>query len=128
MLGTLRGRAAVCEGPGGTLVVIDLHAARERLIAHRLGEERAAPPAAPLVGALGLTAAMQRRVAARLEEFATAGLVVEPFGPNTFRLVGVPPALVARPPEALVEAAVAALEGGSRGGGGSRRARLRRGR
>ncbi|MGZ6162303.1 MAG: DNA mismatch repair endonuclease MutL [Myxococcaceae bacterium] len=113
VLGTLRGRAAVCEGPGGTLVVIDLHAARERVIAHRLGEERAAPLAAPLVGgALGLTAAMQRRLAARLAELATAGLVVEPFGPDAFRLVGVPPALAGHAPEALVEAAVAALEGG----------------
>jgi DNA mismatch repair protein MutL len=113
VLGTLRGRAAVCEGPGGTLVVIDLHAARERAIAHRLREEHAAPPAAPLVGAaLGLTAAMQRRLAARLEELATAGLVVEPFGPDAFRLVAVPPALVTHAPEALVEAAVAALEGG----------------
>ncbi|HEY1416276.1 MAG TPA: DNA mismatch repair protein MutL, partial [Myxococcaceae bacterium] len=41
-----------------------------------------------------------------------AGIVVEPFGPDAFRLVGVPPALVGHRPEALVEAAVAALEGG----------------
>ena len=112
-LGTLRGRALVCEGPGGTLVVIDLHAARERVIAHRLEEESAVPVAAPLLGAaLALTPTMQRRLAARREGLATAGLVVEPFGPDAFRLVGVPPALVGHGPEALVEAAVATLEGG----------------
>ncbi len=128
VLGTLRGRAAVCEGPGGTLVVIDLHAARERVIAHRLGAERAAPPAAPLVGALGLTAAMQRRLAARLEELATAGLVVEPFGPDAFRLVGVPPALVAQPARGPGRGSGGRARGWSRGGGGTRSARLRRGR
>ena len=52
-LGTLRARALVCEGPGGSLVVIDLHAARERVLAHRLEREAAAPAggAAPRRGA-----------------------------------------------------------------------------
>jgi DNA mismatch repair protein MutL len=115
-LGTLRGRALVCEGPGGSLVVLDLHAARERVVAHRLEREAAAPLAAPLLGsALALTPAMESRVAARREALAAGGLVVEPFGPDAFRLVGVPPALVGQRPEALVEAAVAALEGGQGG-------------
>ena len=115
-LGTLRGRALVCEGPGGSLVVLDLHAARERVLAHRLEREAAAPLAAPLLGsALALTPAMESRVAARREALAAGGLVVEPFGPDAFRLVGVPPALVGQRPEALVEAAVAALEGGQGG-------------
>ena len=114
-LGTLRGRALVCEGPGGTLVVIDLHAARERVIARRLAEDAGSPLAAPLAGAaLGLTPAMQRRLAAQLEDLPAAGLVVEPFGPDAFRLVGVPRPLVGCAPEALVEAAVGALEGGHR--------------
>ena len=112
-LGTLRGRALVCEGPGGTLVVLDLHASRERVLAHRLEREAAAPGEAPLLGAaLALTPAMQSRVSARLEALADAGVVVEPFGPDAFRLVGVPPALVGHRSEALVEAAVAAVEGG----------------
>ena len=112
-LGTLRARALVCEGPGGLLVVIDLHAARERVIAHRLEREAAAPAEAPLLGAaLALTPAMESRLAARREALAGVGLVVEPFGPDAFRLVGVPPALVGHRPEPLVEAAVAALEGG----------------
>jgi DNA mismatch repair protein MutL len=115
-LGTLRGRALVCEGPGGSLVVLDLHAARERVLAHRLDREAASPLEAPLLGAaLALTPAMEARVAARRESLASAGLVVEPFGPDAFRLTGVPPALVGHRPEALVEAAVAALEGGQGG-------------
>ncbi|HZW91144.1 MAG TPA: DNA mismatch repair endonuclease MutL, partial [Myxococcaceae bacterium] len=112
-LGTLRGRALVCEGPGGTLVVLDLHAARERVLAHRLEREAAAPLEAPLLGAaLGLTPAMESRLSARREGLAAAGIMVEPFGPDAWRLVGVPPALVGQRPEALVEAAVAAVEGG----------------
>jgi DNA mismatch repair protein MutL len=115
-LGTLRGRALVCEGPGGSLVVLDLHAARERVLAHRLEREAAAPLEAPLLGAaLALTPAMESRLSARREALAAAGVVVEPFGPDAFRLVGVPPALVGHRPEALVEAAVAALEGGQGG-------------
>jgi DNA mismatch repair protein MutL len=112
-LGTLRGRALVCEGPGGSLVVLDLHAARERVLAQRLEREATIPLEAPLLGAaLALTPAMESRVSARLEQLAGAGLVVEPFGPDAYRLVGVPPALVSHRPEMLVEAAVAALEGG----------------
>ena len=115
-LGTLRGRALVCEGPGGALVVLDLHAARERVLAHRLEREVAAPLEAPLLGAaLALTPAMESRLSARREALAAAGVVVEPFGPDAFRLVGVSPALVGHRPEALVEAAVAALEGGQGG-------------
>jgi DNA mismatch repair protein MutL len=112
-LGTLRGRALVCEGPGGTLVVLDLHAARERVLAHRLEREADEPLQAPLLGAaLALTTAMESRVSARREALAAAGIVVEPFGPDAFRLVGAPPALVGHRPEVLVEAAVAAVEGG----------------
>ena len=112
-LGTLRGRALVCEGPGGSLVVLDLHASRERVLAHRLHREAGAPSEAPLLGAaLALTPVMEARLASRLPALAEAGLIVEPFGPDAFRLVGLPPALVGHRPEALVEAGVAALEGG----------------
>src|SRR5262245_23230202 len=112
-LGTLRGRALVCEGPGGSLVVLDLHAARERVLAHRLESEAELPSEAPLLGAaLALTPGMEARLASRLPALATAGLMAEPFGPDSFRLVGVPPALVGHRAEMLVEAAVAALEGG----------------
>jgi len=105
--------ALVCEGPGGALVVLDLHAARERVLAHRLEREAAQPVEAPLLGAsLALTPAMEARLSARREALARAGVVVEPFGPDAFRLVGIPPALVGHRPEALVEAAVGALEGG----------------
>jgi DNA mismatch repair protein MutL len=94
-------------------VVLDLHAARERVLADRLEREAGAPLEAPLLGAaLALTPAMESRVSARREALAAEGIVVEPFGPDALRLVGVPPALVGQRPEALVEAAVAALEGG----------------
>jgi DNA mismatch repair protein MutL len=94
-------------------VVVDLHAARERVLAHRLEREAAAPVETPLLGAaLALTPAMEARVSERREVLAAVGIVVEPFGPDALRLVGVPAALVGHRPEALVEAAVAAVEGG----------------
>ena len=129
VLGTLRGRAAVCEGPGGTLVVIDLHAARERVIAHRLGEEHAAPPAAPLVGAaLGLTAAMQRRLAARLEELAHGRAGGRALRPRRVPAGG-RPAGAGRPrARGPGRGSGGRARRWSGGGGGTRSARLRRGR
>src|SRR5262249_10247940 len=94
-LGTLRGRALVCEGPGGSRAGLAPRAARGRVLAPRLRREAGSPPDAPLLGAaLALTPAMEARLASRLPALAIAGLIVEPFGPDAFRLVGVPPALV----------------------------------
>ena len=112
-LGTLGGRALVCEGPGGSLVLIDLHAARERLVAHRLQAERDVPAQAPLLGsALALAPALLPRVRAQQEALGTAGLTLEPFGPDALRLLALPRALVGHRPEPLLQAVLEALEAG----------------
>jgi DNA mismatch repair protein MutL len=111
-LGTLGSRALVCEGAAGSLVVLDLHAARERVLATRLGTEAGRRGAAPLLGgALELSRAVQAAVAERRAALAEVGFVLEPFGPEAFRLVSCPEALVGHRPEPLVEAALEALGG-----------------
>jgi DNA mismatch repair protein MutL len=108
-LGTLGGRALVCEGSGGSLVVLDLHAARERVLSTRMSTGSAG--AAPLLGgALDLAPAVQAALLARREALAEVGLVLEPFGPEALRLVRCPEVLVGHRPEPLLEAALAALE------------------
>jgi DNA mismatch repair protein MutL len=112
-LGCLGGRALVCEGPGHSLVVLDLHAARERILATRLDREQAGAKTVPLLGAaLALPSALEPRIRQRTEELERVGLRLEPFGPGALRLLAVPPALLVHRPEALVEAAVEALEKG----------------
>ena len=108
-LGTLGGRALVCEGGGGSLVVLDLHAARERVLATRLSTDGTG--AGPLLGgALDLTPATQAALIARRQALGEAGLVLEPFGPEAVRLVRCPAVLVGHRPEPLLQAALAALE------------------
>lgn len=76
------------------LVIVDQHAAHERLVYERLKaamERDGIPRQAlllPEVVELGEAAAA--RVAARAEEFASLGLVVEPFGPGAVLVREVP--------------------------------------
>jgi len=112
-LGCLGGRVLVCEGPGNSLVVLDLHAARERILATRLARERPGATTAPLLGAaLAMPSGLEARTRQRTEELERVGLHLEPFGPGALRLLTVPQALLAHRPQVLVEAAVEALEQG----------------
>jgi DNA mismatch repair protein MutL len=112
-LGCLAGRAVVCEGPGSSLVVLDLHAARERVLAARLDRELPRVGNVPLLGAaLALRPDLEPRARRLSGALRGVGIGVEPFGPGALRLVAVPPTLVGHPPESLVEAAVEALEAG----------------
>jgi DNA mismatch repair protein MutL len=108
-LGTLGGRALVCEGGGGSLVVLDLHAARERILATRMSANAAG--AAPLLGGtLDLAPPVLAALLARRQALAEVGWVLEPFGPEALRLVSCPEVLVGHRPGPLLEAALAALE------------------
>src|SRR5262249_53574966 len=107
-LGTLGGRALACEGSGGSLVGLGLHAARERVLATRLS--KAGGGVAPLLGgALDLTPPTQAALLARRQALAEVGLLLEPFGPEALRLVRCPEVLVGHRPEPLLQAALAAL-------------------
>ena len=113
LLGVLAQRAAVCEGPGGSLVVLDLHAAFERAILSQLVSAgpgaggQAEIPAAPVE--LGGAAAAE--LAERSEALAELGLAFESFGAGSIRWTAAPPALAGVPGEALLAAAVEARDG-----------------
>ena len=98
VIGQLARTYLVCEAPGGTLVLVDQHAAHERLNFHRLREAFRArqvvgqPFLFPAMVELGVADA--RTVAASRDAFAQLGFELEPFGGTTFALQAVPAVLV----------------------------------
>lgn len=111
-LGLLGQRFQVCEGPGGTLVVLDPHAALERArlmtFVRMLQEGR--PPEPTLFGArVELAPSVQRALVERKAALERLGLEVEPFGGTSLALKAVPPLLVGVEAKALLEALARAL-------------------
>jgi DNA mismatch repair protein MutL len=87
----------LCEGPGGTLVVVDQHASHERLLFHRLRAafRSRALPVQPflLPQVVALPAAAARVLEGGLDELREVGLDVEPFGGDSFAVKGAPAVL-----------------------------------
>jgi DNA mismatch repair protein MutL len=113
VLGFLERRAAVCEGPGGSLVVLDLHAAYERACLGRLAK---APMAEGRQAEfLGPPVTVGPGAAATLSERALAmgslGLAFENFGSGAIRFRTVPAPLAGLGGEALVQAVTEAKDG-----------------
>jgi len=83
----------VCESPDG-LVLLDQHAAHERVLYERLREKRAGEAARgqPLLVpvTLEMSPADARLVESVLEELADLGFEVEPFGGNTLSVKAAP--------------------------------------
>ncbi len=96
----------VCEG-ADRLVLIDQHAAHERVAFERLRAERARGAierqALLLPLAVDLDPAQAEAVAAAAERLATLGFEVEPFGERTFLVRAVPALLGADDPRLLLE-------------------------
>lgn len=92
-LGQLKQTYLVCEGPDG-LVLIDQHAAHERILYERMRAARAGDAArgqpflVPI--SLELSASDARLVEASLEDLADLGFELEPFGGTTFLLKAAP--------------------------------------
>jgi DNA mismatch repair protein MutL len=76
------------------VVIVDQHAAHERLVYERMKAEMAdggvARQALLLPEVVELDPAEAERVAARAEELATLGLIIEPFGPGAILVREVP--------------------------------------
>ncbi len=111
-MGLLGGRFHVCEGPGGTLVVLDPHAAleRARLTAfHRAVEEGRGPTPSLFGTTLELPLPAAKALAEGREALTRLGFDVEPFGGTSFALKSVPPGLEGAEPKALLEALSRAL-------------------
>jgi DNA mismatch repair protein MutL len=111
-MGLLGGRFHVCEGPGGTLVVLDPHAAleRARLTAFQRAVEEGRGPTPSLFGTtLELPLPAAKALAEGREALTRLGFDVEPFGGTSFALKSVPPGLEGAEPKALLEALSRAL-------------------
>jgi DNA mismatch repair protein MutL len=103
-LGQLHRTYLVCEGPRG-LVLIDQHAAHERMNYQRL-RSRSAGPAQPLLvpHLVQLPAAAAARVAEQSQLLAALGIELEAFGGNSAVVKSLP-----RPLEKLDETSLGAL-------------------
>ncbi len=113
-LGPLGRRFHVCEGPGGTLVVVDPHAALERVRLHAFREALVdgAPPSPQgslFSSTLTFTPDEARVVAQGLPALRRLGFALEPFGGPTFALTALPRGLDALDALAVVRDVAAAL-------------------
>ncbi len=106
VIGQLGRTYVLCEG-AGELVIIDQHAAHERVTLYRLtlAERSKAPGGQRLLTPqlVELSAPRARALGARSEVLARVGLEVEPFGGNTFAIKQVPDALQGADLTRLVE-------------------------
>jgi len=98
VMGTLAKRFWICEAPGGTLVVLDPHAAveRVRLSAYRRAFEEGLAPAPQrflFASTVELAVSEAKVILARQEQLIRLGFEVEPFGGTTMALKAVPPGL-----------------------------------
>lgn len=114
-IGQLRASYLLCEGEAG-LVVLDQHAAHERLRFERLRRAmvEGAPRAAPLLVPRAVTLRADRAalVAEQAPALADLGLEVEPFGPaGTLRVTAVPLGLEGLDPGPLLESVADDLDG-----------------
>lgn len=118
VLGQLATTYVLCEGRG-ELVIIDQHAAHERVTLDRLRRARAARLGAgqrlltPVV--VELTPARAAALAPRLDVLGQLGFEVEPFGGDSVAVKQVPQALAAVDPERLVRDVADDLAEGGRG-------------
>src|SRR5262249_532865 len=99
-LSPLARRFHICEGPGGTLVVVDPHAALERVRLQALrealeDEEGASSQATLFSSTLTLSPDGARLVTQGLPALRRLGFGLEPFGGTTFALSALPVGLEA---------------------------------
>ncbi|HVE85857.1 MAG TPA: DNA mismatch repair endonuclease MutL [Myxococcales bacterium] len=112
-LGTLGGRFWVCEGGGGSLVVVDPHAARERAQLSALAAALEGGNGAGEKSLFSAQVPLRREVAERLvahgDVLQRLGVVVEPFGAGAVAVRALPPGLERADPADLLDALARAL-------------------
>ncbi|MBI3181944.1 MAG: DNA mismatch repair endonuclease MutL [Myxococcales bacterium] len=96
-LGALGRRFWACEGQGGTLVVVDPHAALERVRLEELSEAAGADAFQGTLfsGTVDLPEPEARLLLARSAILARLGIAIEPFGGGSLAVRSLPPALMA---------------------------------
>jgi DNA mismatch repair protein MutL len=109
----LHGTYVVAQTDDG-IVIVDQHAAHERLVYERLKEERARDGVARQMLLIPAVVEMDPVSAGRLVEkadlLASLGLVIEPFGPGAVAVAEVPAALAGADAGALVRDLADSLE------------------
>ncbi len=109
-LGIARGQVAntyiVAEAEDG-LVIVDQHAAHERIVLERLrtagaGDKVAASQALLMPDVVELDEPACDRLEEQIDHFASLGLVIERFGPNAMLVRALPASLKGGDPEALL--------------------------
>ena len=105
VIGQLYNTYIVCESDAG-LVLIDQHAAHERIFFERLKQSRSDRPSAAQKLLVPETLELNFREAEILEKILTdlkaLGLEIEPFGKNTFVIKAVPALLSGQDPKPMV--------------------------
>lgn len=120
-IGTLRGTFLLCEAPEGDLIILDLHAIRERLAwerldaARTLGELKGPPFLFPVIVDVG--ASLGKVLLARGPLLLRLGVEVEPFGGTNFALKAVPAELVGADYDRLLHQLCDAIEAAPEGEG-----------
>ncbi len=117
VIGQLARTYVLCEG-AGELVIVDQHAAHERVTLYRLMQaERTRTPGGQRLltpQMVELSPARARALGARVEVLGRVGLEVEPFGGSTFAVKQIPDALSGADVTRLIEDVADDLaEGGS---------------
>lgn len=95
-LGWMGRRFCVCEGQGGSLVVIDPHAARERVVISQLGravDAAHSPQRSLFSSSVDLPVSVARILTHALPALARVGIELEPFGGTSFSVSALPAAL-----------------------------------
>jgi DNA mismatch repair protein MutL len=99
IIGQLHNTYIVCEADGG-LILIDQHAAHERILFERFSDRASSSPKAAQRLLVPESVELGYREAGVLEklmpDLAELGLDIEPFGGNTFLVKSVPPLLAQR--------------------------------
>jgi len=90
LIGELAGKLWVCEGQGGTLLVIDPHAVRERLALHQLTSSKGVSQRTLFSATVELPPAEVKRVTELQPELQALGIEAEAFGPTTVAVKALP--------------------------------------
>lgn len=109
-LGELGKRFWVCEGPGGSLVVLDPRAVRERVVLHALRErfrKGTLATAAPTLFVATVTTPDAKDVLGEKDRLASWGVEIEDFGGDTLAVKRVPRELEATDVATWLEAVAA---------------------
>jgi DNA mismatch repair protein MutL len=106
-IGELAKRLWVCEAPGGTLVVIDPHAVRERLHLHRLATGAETAQRTLFSAAVELTPSELARLVDLHAVLERLGIEAEPFGATTIAVKALP--IESRNPAELIRELLSVL-------------------